>query len=398
MTDIAINDVSPRIQYTANGTTTAFTYPFPIFEASDLLVYLDGTPQTSGYAVGGAGETAGGSATFDAAPASGTVVTLSRSVPVERTTDFAEGGAFRAAVINEELDRIVCMVQQVDEENGRALARPVTSTATASLALPDPAAGKALKWNAAGDALTNSAYDPDAAQAACAASLTAAEAAQVACETALANVLAAYDQFDDRYLGAKISDPTTDNDGDPLVAGALYFNSVSSAMMLHTGTAWVAAYVSGDSILTIANLLALLATFSDANKATARTALGAAAAADVTTLDSRVTTLEAAIGNARGLGVNQTWRDMQASRSIGTAYANDTEAPICVSVSIRIPAAAGVGLSLDVGGVVVATSIIYAASANFYHVCVQGIVPAGASYTVTNPGGAYTMMSWAELR
>lgn len=74
---------------------------------------------------------------------------------------------------------------------------------------------------------------------------TAAEAAQTAAEAARDATLAAYDQFDDRYLGTKTSDPTLDNDGNALVAGALYFNSVDGIMKLYTGSAWVAAYVQG---------------------------------------------------------------------------------------------------------------------------------------------------------
>jgi hypothetical protein len=54
-----------------------------------------------------------------------------------------------------------------------------------------------------------------------------------------------YDSFDDRYLGSKTSDPSVDNDGNALVAGSLYFNSVSGIMKLYTGSAWVAAYVQG---------------------------------------------------------------------------------------------------------------------------------------------------------
>jgi hypothetical protein len=77
------------------------------------------------------------------------------------------------------------------------------------------------------------------------ASKTAAQSAQTAAETARDQTLAAYDSFDDRYLGTKASDPTLDNDGNALVAGALYFNSTSGVMKLYTGSAWVAAYVSG---------------------------------------------------------------------------------------------------------------------------------------------------------
>ena len=49
---------------------------------------------------------------------------------------------------------------------------------------------------------------------------------------------ASYDSFDDRYLGSKSSAPTLDNDGNSLVTGALYWNSVSSTMFAWTGSAW----------------------------------------------------------------------------------------------------------------------------------------------------------------
>jgi hypothetical protein len=47
-----------------------------------------------------------------------------------------------------------------------------------------------------------------------------------------------YDNFDDRYLGAKSTAPTLDNDGDALIEGALYWNSVSDTMFAWTGSAW----------------------------------------------------------------------------------------------------------------------------------------------------------------
>ena len=82
-------------------------------------------------------------------------------------------------------------------------------------------------------------------------SATNAATAQTAAEAARDATLAAYDSFDDRYLGSKTSDPTVDNDGNALVSGALYFNSVSQVMKLYTGSAWVAAYVSGGSYATL---------------------------------------------------------------------------------------------------------------------------------------------------
>ena len=49
---------------------------------------------------------------------------------------------------------------------------------------------------------------------------------------------AAYDDFDDRYLGDKASDPTVDNDGDPLVTGALYFNTTTNVLRVYNGSTW----------------------------------------------------------------------------------------------------------------------------------------------------------------
>jgi hypothetical protein len=53
-----------------------------------------------------------------------------------------------------------------------------------------------------------------------------------------ADAATTYDNFDDRYLGAKASPPTLDNDGNALMVGALYWNSVSAAMFAWTGSAW----------------------------------------------------------------------------------------------------------------------------------------------------------------
>jgi len=58
---------------------------------------------------------------------------------------------------------------------------------------------------------------------------------------------ASADAVDDKYLGAKSSDPALDNDGNALVTGALYYNSVNTIMRVWNGTAWedVAASTAG---------------------------------------------------------------------------------------------------------------------------------------------------------
>jgi hypothetical protein len=73
---------------------------------------------------------------------------------------------------------------------------------------------------------------------------TAAESAQTAAE-------AAFNSFDDRYLGAKSSDPTVDNDGNALITGALYFNSTDNNIKVYTGSAWTTSYVPSTSFASL---------------------------------------------------------------------------------------------------------------------------------------------------
>lgn len=69
-------------------------------------------------------------------------------------------------------------------------------------------------------------------------SATAAASSATAAASSAAEAAASYDDFDDRYLGAKAVPPTVDNDGDPLEVGAIYWNSVSNQMFAWTGTEW----------------------------------------------------------------------------------------------------------------------------------------------------------------
>jgi len=127
--------------------------------------------------------------------------------------------------------------------------------ATAAAASATNAATSAT--NASNSASSASTYASNASTSAtnAATSATNASTAQTAAEAARDATLAAYDQFDDRYLGSKTSDPSVDNDGNALVAGSLYYNSSSQIMKLYTGSAWVAAYVSGSGYLAAASNL-----------------------------------------------------------------------------------------------------------------------------------------------
>jgi hypothetical protein len=70
------------------------------------------------------------------------------------------------------------------------------------------------------------------------------------------NVETLYDSFDDRYLGPKVTAPALDNDGDALIAGALYFDTTADAMYVYNGASWgtVAPVVSSITVSQISDL------------------------------------------------------------------------------------------------------------------------------------------------
>jgi hypothetical protein len=109
------------------------------------------------------------------------------------------------------------------------------ATATSSASTATTQAG--IATTKAGEAATSAATATNQANTATTQANTATTKASEA-STSATNAAASYDSFDDRYLGAKSSDPSTDNDGDALVTGALYFNTSSNTMKNYTGSAW----------------------------------------------------------------------------------------------------------------------------------------------------------------
>ena len=156
---IKIHGVKPRIQYVANGNLKKYEFPFAIFKTSDVDVYLDDKLLTiSEYEVSVEPDIEGGSISFKVAPANGKVITIARNLSIERTTDFQEGGALRANVLNDELDyQIACQQQIADSLNRSMVLPPYAVDTDVDLTLPTPSAGKAIVWNADGTNLENSA-------------------------------------------------------------------------------------------------------------------------------------------------------------------------------------------------------------------------------------------------
>lgn len=153
-------DQKTIVHFVADGEVKEYNFNFKIFEAGDIDVYFDDKLTETGYNVS-INDDIGGKVVFSNPPTTGTRITLIRNLDIKRTSDFQEGGAFRAKVINYELDYQVASLQQLDEKVSRALSFPPYGQENVNVTLPAPSSGKALVWNQNADALINSSINID---------------------------------------------------------------------------------------------------------------------------------------------------------------------------------------------------------------------------------------------
>ena len=174
MTALIVNNKDPRRQYTVTSpAVVTYSFDFEFLRDDDVAVYLTpvgATPDPvhqildlyTDYTITGAGVTGGGSITITVTLAIGDIITIERNLAYDRLTDFSVGGQFKSLTINEQLDRLVMQIQQVNNLiTNRGLTYLVTeSLTTANTALPKLASGQYWKANSAG-ALTAVTGIPD---------------------------------------------------------------------------------------------------------------------------------------------------------------------------------------------------------------------------------------------
>lgn len=152
---INIADNDPRVSYSvaAGVTQTSFVVDFAFFDEADLNVYVDNTLKTltTDYTVTGGNGSTGTVEISVTGAADGSVVVITRSIALERTTDFPISGAFNIASLNTELDRLVAITSDIEDQVSRSIRLADYDDDTAFvLDLPDTAtrAGKYLYFNA----------------------------------------------------------------------------------------------------------------------------------------------------------------------------------------------------------------------------------------------------------
>jgi len=159
--------------------------------------------------------------------------------------------------------------------------QPLTTNANSAKydLIVDAASATTSATNAAASATTATTKASEAATSATTATTKASEAA-----TSATNAAASYDSFDDRYLGAKSSDPSTDNDGDALITGALYFNTTDGEFKVWNGSAFITITVAASNQTNINTVAGISANVTTVAGISSNVTTVAGISSDVTTV------------------------------------------------------------------------------------------------------------------
>ena len=166
MATISIADNDARIQHSigSGGNTaggTQFTIDYPFFDLDDIDVTITNSSGVDTVLTRGTGTNtfsvagtsvddgfSGGYIILNTQYTSSTV-TITRDIPIARTSDFATSGPFNISSLNTELDKVYAVMQQIETNTSRSLNMPTTDTLN-SITLPSNVSrrGKYLAFNA----------------------------------------------------------------------------------------------------------------------------------------------------------------------------------------------------------------------------------------------------------
>ena len=157
---MTVSSSTNRASYSGNGSLTTFAYGFKVFDQDDLTVILrasNGTETvqtiTTHYTVTGVGDVGGGNVVFGTAPASGVTVVILREMDLEQGLDLVPNDPFPAQSLENSLDKLTFMVQQHDEQLGRAIKASRTNVLAGSEFVISAAdrANKVFSFDGSGD-------------------------------------------------------------------------------------------------------------------------------------------------------------------------------------------------------------------------------------------------------
>jgi len=229
---------SPSI--TGLGTPSASSDATPKSYVDSILgsATAASTSATSAAASATAAATSATSAAASATAAATSATSASNSASAASTSASSASTSQTAAATSATSAAASATAAATSATSAAASATAAAGSVSTVAASATAAATSATSAAASATAAATSATSADASATASASSASASATSATSAAASATAAAASYDQFDDRYLGSKTSDPTLDNDGNALLTGALYFNSVLNTLKVYSGTAW----------------------------------------------------------------------------------------------------------------------------------------------------------------
>jgi hypothetical protein len=182
-------------------------------------------------------------ASTSATNAANSATSASNSATTATTQATAAAGSATSAASSAS----TATTQATNAANSATSASGSASTATTQAGIATTQASNAS--TSASNSATSESNAASSASTATTQATNASNSASAAAASAAAAAASA-DVFDDTYLGAKSSDPTVDNDGDPLTSGDLYFNTTSNELKVYNGSSWQIAAIDATNLAT----------------------------------------------------------------------------------------------------------------------------------------------------
>jgi hypothetical protein len=192
--------------------------------------------------------TSASSALTSANSAATSASTMNASVTAAATSAASAAASATAAATSATSAAASATAANTSAINAAASESVVAASASAAATSATSASASATAAATSAASASTSASSALTSQTAAATSASSASTSASSALTSATSAATSYDEFDDRYLGAKSSAPTVDNDGNTLLTGALYWNTVSNKMFVWSGTAWTEISSSADII------------------------------------------------------------------------------------------------------------------------------------------------------
>lgn len=111
-----------KVSYMGNGETTEFTFNFPYFENTNVIVTKNGVVATNYQIIGTPGGVdadipySGGKVVFETAPTALDSITIARALPLSRTIDYQPTAKIDPTTLNQDMNYMMEVLKDLQDE------------------------------------------------------------------------------------------------------------------------------------------------------------------------------------------------------------------------------------------------------------------------------------------